>query len=797
MSDIISFQLEGMLLELQDLVEQGLFTEPEIRAIAKRRTKFEYAVKRRGADSKNGESLTSTKADFLRYIEYEMNIESLRVKRKKRLGKGNGKRGDNKGRLTLSEIAGIRRITALFERTLIKFPGDVSLWKQYADFAQRSHQMKLLGRIFGRAIQAHPRVGELWTLAASHEYGENVNTEAARRLFQRGLRLNKDDKQLWINYFKMEVAFVEKLKARRQVLGIGNNNEAEGENENAKENEMSEDIINVPTLNEEVEEDRKFGGLDKAVGDQFGESVASILDTGVEVNGGAKQLTLLDGAIPIIVATEAFKAIPGELDFHKAMIAAYLAQTADSAQVAMSSHIVNHILDSIENEFGAADASAVLYVVENRTVAHVSKEDPQFVDKMQAAIAQLDALCKAAQASHAHAPSLYTGLVHEYCDFLVRCFRLIDEENLRTFITKKLRKLLEPALTKNAEESKWLESRTYTLWLEWAASASSNESVLQIIESAIVSNKKSKSKGKSKSENTPTLAAILDSDAVEATRQYPSSSEDLWLMRISLAEDQQQNDTLLDTMKSAIAACPQSTVLHQVYIKQAISAWSETPNSKSATRKLRQVFDDLIKSTMITADSSSKLSRDATSTVRSTVLIEYAKWAMSFGGITEVRSNWSNIFKSSYPTTDYVLACIALELAHMEQATAAVNESESKRNLLILFDRLVSIDSGNLALWGEYLNWLVSTNQTDAASQVLWRARKVIGNTAAVDRVYASALDGTFVSNITSVLVTDSDEEDDDEEDDDDDIEMASSSDDEDDEDNEDDEDDEDEEEEE
>ena len=42
----------------------------------KRRTHFEYALRRR----------ISRKADFLRYIEYEMNLEALRRRRRERLG---------------------------------------------------------------------------------------------------------------------------------------------------------------------------------------------------------------------------------------------------------------------------------------------------------------------------------------------------------------------------------------------------------------------------------------------------------------------------------------------------------------------------------------------------------------------------------------------------------------------------------------------------------------------------------------------------------------------------------------
>ncbi len=48
-----------------------------MRAIIKKRTHFEYLIKRRNAE----------KTDFLRYLEYEINLDVLLKKRKKRKGK--------------------------------------------------------------------------------------------------------------------------------------------------------------------------------------------------------------------------------------------------------------------------------------------------------------------------------------------------------------------------------------------------------------------------------------------------------------------------------------------------------------------------------------------------------------------------------------------------------------------------------------------------------------------------------------------------------------------------------------
>ena len=68
-----------MVAPLRDLMDRQIFSETEIKAIVSRRRESEYLLRRR----------TARKADFLRYIEAEMNLEKLRnlrsIKRKREL----------------------------------------------------------------------------------------------------------------------------------------------------------------------------------------------------------------------------------------------------------------------------------------------------------------------------------------------------------------------------------------------------------------------------------------------------------------------------------------------------------------------------------------------------------------------------------------------------------------------------------------------------------------------------------------------------------------------------------------
>ena len=112
-----------------------------------------------------------------------------------------------------------RRQFHIFERALQKFKSDVSLWLQYLRVAQREGARALAGRIAARAVQLHPRTPALYVLAAAHELAHG-GMGAARALLQRGLRLNADSTEMWREYVRLELGFIEAVRRRWGLLGI-------------------------------------------------------------------------------------------------------------------------------------------------------------------------------------------------------------------------------------------------------------------------------------------------------------------------------------------------------------------------------------------------------------------------------------------------------------------------------------------------------------------------------------------------------------------------------------------------
>jgi U3 small nucleolar RNA-associated protein 6 len=142
----------------------------------------------------------------------------------------------------VSDFALVRRQFQILERALRKFKDDVGLWIQYINTAKREGARALVGRITARcafsiprylpncrtltlachssrAIALHPNTPALYILAAAHEL-DHLSPAAARTLLQRGLRLNADSVDLWREYVKMELGFVESIRRRWAVLGI-------------------------------------------------------------------------------------------------------------------------------------------------------------------------------------------------------------------------------------------------------------------------------------------------------------------------------------------------------------------------------------------------------------------------------------------------------------------------------------------------------------------------------------------------------------------------------------------------
>lgn len=74
-------------------------------------------------------------------------------------------------------------------------------------------------QVLAQVIRFHPKVPGVWIYAAAWEFDHNLNIAAARALMQSGLRVCPASEDLWVEYLRMELTYLYKLKARKVALG--------------------------------------------------------------------------------------------------------------------------------------------------------------------------------------------------------------------------------------------------------------------------------------------------------------------------------------------------------------------------------------------------------------------------------------------------------------------------------------------------------------------------------------------------------------------------------------------------
>ncbi|KAL3876207.1 hypothetical protein ACJMK2_034077 [Sinanodonta woodiana] len=201
MAEFVQQSIEEMIPEMEQMERVGLFTKAETRQILKKRRAYEYKLRRR----------TKCKEDFLQYIQYEVNLLGLVKERRKRTGYIFKK--------VEIDISILQRIHKLFRLALVRFKDDIKLWLSYIEFSKSRREKATVSRLFTSLLQMHNKRPDLWIAAAKYEFEYNANSGNARGLLQRGLRFNPESKHLWLEYYRLELLFAEKLRKRKEILG--------------------------------------------------------------------------------------------------------------------------------------------------------------------------------------------------------------------------------------------------------------------------------------------------------------------------------------------------------------------------------------------------------------------------------------------------------------------------------------------------------------------------------------------------------------------------------------------------
>ncbi|GAO46438.1 hypothetical protein G7K_0669-t1 [Saitoella complicata NRRL Y-17804] len=437
MTDKVQYYIEQGLPELKDLEQKKIFSKLECKAIMKKRTEFEQALARRIAK----------KTDFLRYVEYEMNLEALRKKRVKRL--------NIMGKPTVSDWAGQRRIFFILDRATRKFHGDIALWVQYINYARSQKSNKVINRAFASALQMHPTCPQLWILAAQHQFEENGDVTAGRTFMQRGLRLNKDSEDMWVEYAKLEMVYIAKLYARRRILGI---DEQEEETKQEESEDDEDGNIKLPTI------------IAAEMDDGTPKDKNLLSEVEVKALTNAANNPALSGAIPLSITKSAFSALPKSTSLPTRLWELFesFKQLPEVRQ-----QLCQMVEDYLRTQFpNTPKALFFLLVLPTKTLEH-GAVDPAFPAALREVLKGFSATLVAAR-PRAELYDLFLAYLHEYLSLPVLETNL--EKLLSAFFAKTV---------KDAEKEGELGAKGYAVWVRRLLAKERNAEAGQVLERAV------------------------------------------------------------------------------------------------------------------------------------------------------------------------------------------------------------------------------------------------------------------------------------------------------------------------
>lgn len=263
MAEIVEYRVERTLDELNLLVEFGIFTQNEAKEIVAKRERFEYTLRRK----------TKSKLDYLKYIRFETNLLESIEKYKKRIISDyyNSKKSSD----TVEEIerkilllqakklndiirSRSTHISSLFRKLTIKFQFDKKLWLAYIEFAKTRNWNNRVTALYWRLLRVAGDDQSIWLQAAAHEVEVNKTYDIARGLYLKALRHHPKCPKVWVEYFKMELKYMEVIDKRARIVfktleSVDDKNTQKSGEEDIWADTSSELKEEEPTQNEDLD----------------------------------------------------------------------------------------------------------------------------------------------------------------------------------------------------------------------------------------------------------------------------------------------------------------------------------------------------------------------------------------------------------------------------------------------------------------------------------------------------------------------------------------------------------------
>lgn len=530
-------------------------------------------------------------------------------------------------------------------------------------------------------------------MAATWENEHNANMAAARILLQRALRLMPENQQLWHEYFRLELLYIEKIKLRRRILGIDQAKNQEDIDAMQVDNEEEGDnTINLPAVTgEDVAQWKQDEENTKKSKKVLTKEEAAALE---EANN-----PILQGLLAKIIYDNAIQSIADSIEFRQKFVDIYREFTDTQKDIDYVYETIRRdMMDNAEARAFLAKSHLFVFArVENQDEEksqYISVSDPAFVPALKKCVDEFES---------AVVDVPHSDMWEQYVKFLLSWFALVSEENLKLYLGKLLQKTF-----KSCKKQNKLNATLYELW------------VAHLIEQ----------KDQEKAESV----------VLQGLESHPNDAT-LWIYRIQLAQDEPKEQRKL--YATALDYNPESLSLWNSY-KDWILTSAHLPTEETDKLFFQACEKATILLPSVTSESSDR------NGIKQVLQSAYVQWAAESQGIEAARTVYKKIIKNFYPTYTFFIKCIEIE---NEFGSADVAGQESVEYLYDRTTRLEDDKEGNLRLgkknplcstttylmriflgsYISYLAYLYSQKKFQKANQVYNRACKEVSNKDSFD----------------------------------------------------------------
>ncbi|XP_037470237.1 U3 small nucleolar RNA-associated protein 6 homolog [Triticum dicoccoides] len=677
MADTVQYRLERMSDELDDLERRGLFTRAELAEVVRRRRDFEFRLRRH----------SPRKADFLDYIAYLLRVDALRDLRKRAIiratpnpthsdedndtnedGKKRKKR-KKKWAKSISDFAGVLSVLDVYRMATVRFKGDLDLWFRYLEFCrQKGHgRMK---QVMAQAIRYHPNVPGLWMYAAAWEFDQNLNVAAARALMQSGLRSCPESEDMWIEYLRMELTYLNKLKARKVALGEDVKTLQKSSDDSGQWKEENKELF--MSLDEQGDSPKESGLEDVALEDK-------------------EDLFWQQGVLIIrTIYHGAMEALPSSLTLRKKIL-----DILNSVELAHSEELRLEVMDDLKKDFSHNedywDWLARLQLSDSTNSSTLNRKEA-VLDKLNKSIQVYDEAVRKLPTSKMYSlyANFWLGVVFSDREDSISLFHDADFD--ASEFTSAILKVFE-----NAESCGCLSEDLACQYVSLCLKLGRSEEAPERLEEAKNLAEKLCSGPLSQAANLWNLRASIEIKSLATATGSASFSEE-------------NLSSLFDLF---------NIVLPKLSIAKAEGLW-HTAMKLFSHEKI--YFEKLVKCATLS------LSSAGGSDCGASVSSAFVGWVLQKDGIKQARKMYKRFLALPRPSLKFFQFCIELEAS-----LASIGNNDGLVNARKLYDSAISLYPQERELWRKYYNMELTAGTSETSNAIYWRARKVLNDSTALD----------------------------------------------------------------